>query len=421
MISRIEANGYRSLRYVKQQLSHFQVLVGPNASGKTTFLDVVGFLGDIIANGLAEAISKRTKDFNDLTWRRKGKRIELAVELRIPQEMRQKLADSNWDTIRYEVRLGPEETTGEIAFLGEKAVLKTSESVEGRQQKELFPETSLPAKTIMTTKGLRGTRTVISKVPGGNDNYNSERHAKAGSGRWSPSFKLGPFKSALANLPEDEELFPVASWLKNVLKSGIQPMVLNSVSMRLASPPGQSLHFKPDGTNLPWVIHGLRESDPESYSSWQKHIKCALADFEGIKTRENPDDRHRYLIVCYKGGLEVPSWLVSDGTLRLLALTIPAYLRELSGIFLVEEPENGIHPRAIETVYESLSSVYTAQVLMASHSPVILSLVQLRDVLCFAKDKTGATDIVKGDEHPALKSWQGECNLSDLFAAGVLG
>jgi len=41
--------------------------------------------------------------------------------------------------------------------------------------------------------------------------------------------------------------------------------------------------------------------------------------------------------------------------------------------------------------------------------------------LCFAKTSEGATDIVSGKEHPALREWQGEVNLSELFAAGVLG
>jgi len=41
MIRRIEALNYRSLRYVSQALCPFQLLIGPNASGKSTFLDVV--------------------------------------------------------------------------------------------------------------------------------------------------------------------------------------------------------------------------------------------------------------------------------------------------------------------------------------------------------------------------------------------
>jgi hypothetical protein len=47
-------------------------------------------------------------------------------------------------------------------------------------------------------------------------------------------------------------------------------------------------------------------------------------------------------------------------------------------------------------------------------------MVKPADVLCF-KTKDGATDIVAGDEHPALKEWRGETNLGTLFAGGVLG
>jgi len=127
------------------------------------------------------------------------------------------------------------------------------------------------------------------------------------------------------------------------------------------------------------------------------------------------------MVFEYSGGFKVPSWLVSDGTLRLAALTLPAYLGNLQGMYLIEEPENGIHPKAVATVYDSLSSVYDAQVLMASHSPVVLNAAEMNDVLCFAKDESGSTDIVLGSEHPLLKKWSGEANLGTLLASGVLG
>jgi predicted ATPase len=102
-------------------------------------------------------------------------------------------------------------------------------------------------------------------------------------------------------------------------------------------------------------------------------------------------------------------------------LTLPAYLPDMQGIYLIEEPENGIHPRAVETMYQSLSSVYDAQILMATHSPVILSVADASQVLCFSKTAGGATDVVQGNHHPALRDWKGEENLGVLFAGGVLG
>jgi predicted ATPase len=75
----------------------------------------------------------------------------------------------------------------------------------------------------------------------------------------------------------------------------------------------------------------------------------------------------------------------------------------------------------METLFQSLSSVYGAQVLVATHSPVLLSQSKLDEILCFKKTGTGATDIVLGSEHPQLRDWKGQPHLDILFASGVLG
>jgi predicted ATP-dependent endonuclease of OLD family len=89
-------------------------------------------------------------------------------------------------------------------------------------------------------------------------------------------------------------------------------------------------------------------------------------------------------------------------------------------LYLIEEPENGIHPRAVETVFQSLSSIYGAQVLLATHSPVVASMAALEQVLCFARGSEGATDLIRGSEHPRLKTWKGSVDLGTMLAAGIL-
>ena len=102
MITLIEALNYRCLRYVSRSLGPFHVLVGPNASGKTTFLDVVGFLQDLVSEGLDVAISNRTRNPQDLLFLRLGQGFELALEARIPDGLRQRTARPELDTARYE-------------------------------------------------------------------------------------------------------------------------------------------------------------------------------------------------------------------------------------------------------------------------------------------------------------------------------
>ena len=75
----------------------------------------------------------------------------------------------------------------------------------------------------------------------------------------------------------------------------------------------------------------------------------------------------------------------------------------------------------LRLLLQSLSSMYSSQVLLATHSAIALNMVELSDVLCFGKDPSGATDIVSGDEHPALKDWKrGEPDLGVMFASGIL-
>lgn len=126
MITLIEALGFRSLKYVRQPIGPFHVLVGPNASGKTTFLDVPAFLGRLVSDGLEAAIHDRTQNFQDLVWRRDGKSFELAIEARIPEDRRRLLANRELDTIRYEVSLRLHPRTDEMSIMAEKAVLKTA-------------------------------------------------------------------------------------------------------------------------------------------------------------------------------------------------------------------------------------------------------------------------------------------------------
>jgi len=164
-----------------------------------------------------------------------------------------------------------------------------------------------------------------------------------------------------------------------------------------------------------------KKERPDIFRRWLEHVQTVLEDVDDIIVREQESDRARYLVLVQKNGTKVPSWLVSDGTLRFLALTLLAYHPAATGTYLIEEPENGIHPLAIEAVYQSLSSAYDAQILVATHSPILLSLAKPEEILCFSRDEEGATHIVKASEHPALRDWKGEENLSVYYASGVLG
>jgi predicted ATPase len=69
---------------------------------------------------------------------------------------------------------------------------------------------------------------------------------------------------------------------------------------------------------------------------------------------------------------------------------------------------------------QSLSSVYENQIILATHSPVVLRLAEPKDILCFSKTESGAIDVVRGTNHPRLKNWKKGVDLATLHAAGIL-
>ncbi|HEX5051382.1 MAG TPA: ATP-binding protein [Planctomycetota bacterium] len=421
--TRIEALGYRSLRYVAQDLGPFHVLVGPNASGKSTFLDVLAFLGDVVRAGAQAAVEgeprlgipHRAPDGKHLTWLRQGTRMELAIEFSIPHERLARLKNGNQKACRYEVAIDVRE---QLQIVSETLWLRPLAKPRAMQRIR-FPQSSEPPKSIVHKLGKHHpegwTKVLWSGEEPGAVTFSAETR------NWKSPFKIPLDKAALASLPEDEDKFPVATWFRQMLTTGVQRLALSSEAMRRPCPPGRARGFVSDGSNLPLVAHQLETADPERFRDWVLHVREALPDLTSVTTRERDEDRHRYLVLQYANGLEAPSWLASDGTLRLLALTLLAYVPNLTGTYLIEEPENGIHPRAVETVFQSLSSVYGAQLLLATHSPVVLSLAELDQVLCFARSNSGETDVVLGRQHPRLREWKGSVDLGSLLASGVLG
>lgn len=106
-----------------------------------------------------------------------------------------------------------------------------------------------------------------------------------------------------------------------------------------------------------------------------------------------------------------------------MALTLVNYAATEDDLdtYLIEEPENGLHPLAIQVVNEALSNPpANAQVLCATHSPIVLAQTDLEHALVFRRAPQGYAIVRRATEIPELREWAGRVNLSDLFVTGVL-
>jgi hypothetical protein len=269
-------------------------------------------------------------------------------------------------------------------------------------------------RTDLGAKSPREKR-ILGKTESGNDFYRRE------SGTYIDSFQFGPTKLALSLTPPDRQRYPTGNAVRDFLARGVRFVQLDSVGMRQPAAATRPTELELDGTNLPRVVGSIMGAErggapshesPSAITRWTEHLRYALEDLDAIGWAARQPDNAEYLILKFKGGLECPNWLLSDGTLRMLALTVPAFLPGSPSVYMVEEPENGVHPYALEIIMKALAAIPQAQVFVATHSPLVVQQMGVKPLLCFTRNETTGVRIMHGNGSP---------DLASIFESRVLG
>lgn len=449
MITRIEAIRYRCFERLGIDVGDFRVLVGANGSGKTTLLDVPVLLGELLrTTNVALPFMERRPDalpragsLNELVFAGRGNDFSLAIEAKLPETIQSRVVEGMFSRLKSEkAKLAfHEDQKRWPTHIRYEIGLRISNERELHVINEylfVFPESQGPDRRQMGYQGIFAEgnshwRLILKREFGSETEFTPE--VPSTKGRTSTA-RVG-LQAVLPAMPrvmfESETEYPAARWLFGLLTADAVFLDPDWAAMRMASPPGLPKSIIRTGRNIPWLALDLkREGAPEGadadyrnerYADWIAHVRTALPQVVDIDVREREDDHHAYFVVTYRGDFKVPSPGLSDGTLRILTLTLLPYLTKQPAILVTEEPENGIHPRAIEAVLQSLSSMYDSQVWVSSHSPVVLARAKLDHLLCARMESSGGIEIVAGNDHPRLKEWRGGIDLGSLFAAGVLG
>lgn len=417
MVRRIQTLNYQCLRHVDVRLDgNFHILVGPNASGKSTLIDVIAFLADAAFSNIEGVVQQRAPDFRDLVWGRRGKNLRFELALELDAEAVSESAPLE-EIHRYE--LAVRDGGGDGPCIEIVRGLDVSSSAYEPRLISRFPEPLTPVRSILSDGREQDTRVLFSY----SFSYSKEFPDILGRLRELLN-NFDPERAAAGDLDSLlEHAIAVKAMMEfDLLRGKVKRLILDNHKLHAASPPTHlRTCLSSDGANLPWAAHHLKEKNEAGFRNWIDHVRTVLPELKDIHVVQREEDHHAYLMLSYGSGIEVPSWVVSEGTLRLLALTLIAYLPDVGKIYLIEEPENGIHPLAIEAVYQSLSSVYGSHVFITTHSPTLLGCAQPREVLCFARDQEGATDVVSGTDHPRLEEWLRTADMNLLFAPDVFG
>ncbi len=182
--------------------------------------------------------------------------------------------------------------------------------------------------------------------------------------------------------------------------------------------------LRPDGSNLPAFLYYLRENHKAEYNLIARTVQQVAPFFDDFRLeplRLNPEDiklewRHKRSDEYFDASS------LSDGTMRFIVLAT-LFLQpkdHLPRVILVDEPELGLHPSAIEMLAALVRQAsVTTQVILSTQSTLLLDHFEPEDVL--VADRVDGGTQLRRLESPQLAKWLEDYSLGQLWEKNEIG
>ena len=185
-----------------------------------------------------------------------------------------------------------------------------------------------------------------------------------------------------------------------------------------------NIYLRSDAQNLAAYLYLLKEQYQTHYQRIVKTIQLVAPFFGDFYLRPDPNNQDQIELEWVEKGEDVPfkAYQLSDGTLRFICLATVLMQPEdkQPEMILIDEPELGLHPYAINVLASLLrSTAKSKQVIVSTQSVALLNEFDASDVIVCDRIE-GATHIHRLDED-ALAEWLEEYSLGELWQKNLLG
>lgn len=345
MLRTLHVEGFKSLADVRIEFPRLTVLFGPNAAGKSNVLDAVQALSRFgTLRTLSDALTEPIRGYPIEAFAfPRGGLPELLSAGRAQFALAADLSAGK-EAYRYEISVGIEPASGRLSVMREfLAQLSARGAVKGRAAIE----------------------------PVG-DNLHIRRKGKPAHPRQEP---LGLNHSILSDPRLGGEEYGALERTRQEL-SGWRVYYLDPrVAMRAARPPEAVSDIGLLGEYLAPFLYRLRAEAPRDFEAVVRTLRALVPTVQSVDVDLDPK-RATLDITLVQDGVSYSSRIVSEGTLRVLALCAVAVNPWGGSLIGFEEPENGVHPRRLELVARLLWELAHAneprarQVIVTTHSPL---------------------------------------------------
>jgi len=182
-------------------------------------------------------------------------------------------------------------------------------------------------------------------------------------------------------------------------------------------------YLRPEAANLAAYLLMLREHHQGVYEKIRATVRLAAPFFDDFKFRPRPSNGDTTLQLEWtQRGSDYPFLVsqLSDGTLRFIALTTALLQPEPPTPILLDEPELGLHPYALNLLAALLKKVATrTQVIVSTQSASLLDNFEAEDVIVVEREKGAST--FKRLSSVELEEWLKDYSLGELWEKNIFG
>jgi predicted ATPase len=357
------------------------VFIGNNGSGKSSLVEGLETFRDIVVDGV-DAAMRRWRGFEHV-WNRAVKH-----DLREPRDGR--AAHTHPMTFHVRLNNGPIRLRVEqeinVSEGGNKLFIQREEVMQGvRNASELH------------TRDAQGKHTDL--LPGGKGPVTMNRRVE--DGRSILQDMAGPFLRSWQFL----SLTPDAMG---------QPMPQQRAVDRI--------RLARSGANIAEYLNEIRERDLDAFNGILEALRFVLPFAADLQPTLTSELERAFYLELQEEDFEVPGWLLSTGTLRILALLACLRHPDPPPLLVVEEVENGLDPRTLQLLVSEMqeaTATGATQVILTTHSPYLLDLLHLSHIVVVER-AGNEPKFWRPGKAKELRAWADQFSPGQLYTMGRL-
>ena len=180
--------------------------------------------------------------------------------------------------------------------------------------------------------------------------------------------------------------------------------------------------LREDGSNLAAFLYLLQETQPMAYRKIEATIRSIAPFFDRFDLKPRALRRDEILLEWREKGSDVYRSVhhFSDGTLRFIALATLLLQPNLPPTILIDEPELGLHPFAINQLAGLLRKAsHRSQVILSTQSVNLINNFEPEDII--AVDREGMDTVFRRLDSASLESWLDVYTLGEIWDKNLIG